>query len=254
MIEQIFATKKFMTQAWDVNGKRLAITKCLIEDHIVIGKKKVKVKFADCFSSSSSKDCLIWEIGYGQKKLKNMSKPLRAILEKLGLKNGVKKIQGMRDYDCQNQLISGSIINVFDFINLGDKVNVTGITKGRGFAGVVKRHGFSGGPRTHGQSDRLRAPGSIGGTISRVWKGQKMAGRYGNDNIAVKNLTVVYVNKDKREIWLSGPVPGHFNSIVTISKTNKKVEVKLNYVASGIELANNVVDKKVNSEKKDIKK
>ncbi len=101
-----------------------------------------------------------------------------------------------------------------------DIVTVTGTSKGRGFAGVMKRHNFGGGPATHGQSDRARAPGSIGGTtdISRVLKGKKMAGRYGNKKVTLKNKLIVKVEGNK--VAVLGPVPGSIKNIVTILKVN----------------------------------
>jgi large subunit ribosomal protein L3 len=101
----------------------------------------------------------------------------------------------------------------------GEKVNVVGISKGKGFQGVVKRHGFSGvGEASHGQHDRQRAPGSIGGSSypSRVFKGMRMAGRMGGDQVKVKALRVVKVFADKNYILVTGSVPGHNGSIVLI--------------------------------------
>jgi large subunit ribosomal protein L3 len=248
MIEQIFATKKNMSQAWSADGKRLAITKCLVEDHVVINRKSVRVSRVDETGFKSGKECLIYDLGYGQKKIKNMAKPQRAILEKAKVEAGVRIIKGVRDYEESNLEI-GSLIDVFNLIEVGDQVHVSGKSKGRGFAGVMKRHGFSGGPKTHGQSDRERAPGSIAGPGSRVWKGQRMAGHYGDENVMVRNLTIVHIDKDKKEIWLSGPVPGHFNSFLFLRKINKKSDLKLNFKASGIEVKE--VEKPVEEKKEE---
>ena len=102
-------------------------------------------------------------------------------------------------------------------------VDITGISKGRGFQGGVKRHGFAGGPKTHGQSDRLRAPGSIGSsaTPGRVWKGMKMAGRMGNDQVTVMNLNVLKVDASRNLLVIKGSVPGSNNSIVLIRQAVK---------------------------------
>lgn len=96
------------------------------------------------------------------------------------------------------------------FFSAGDKVKVTGWTKGRGFTGVMKRWGFKGGPRTHGQSDRARAPGSIGlgTTPGRVFKGKKMAGRSGNRRQTISGLKVFEISEDSRFIAVTGPIPG----------------------------------------------
>ncbi len=102
-------------------------------------------------------------------------------------------------------------------IETGNKINVIGISKGKGFAGVVKRWGFKGGPKTHGQSDRWRAPGSIGSgtTPGRVYKGKKMGGRMGGDRKTVENLLLV--GKDDQYVYIKGAVPGSKESYVLIN-------------------------------------
>ncbi|MFQ6032630.1 MAG: 50S ribosomal protein L3 [Candidatus Zixiibacteriota bacterium] len=108
-------------------------------------------------------------------------------------------------------------VNIF---SVGDKVCVTGISKGLGFQGGVRRHKFHGGPKTHGQSDRLRAPGSIGGSSfpSRVFKGQRMAGRMGGNKVTVRNLLIAGIESDKNLLLVKGAVPGKRNSYLTIKK------------------------------------
>ena len=105
----------------------------------------------------------------------------------------------------------------------GDHVDITGISKGKGFAGVVKRHHFAGGPKTHGQSDRHRAPGSIGAGSSpgRVWKGFRMAGHMGNSTVTVRNLEVVETDPSRNLLLVKGAVPGAKNGLLLIKKTNK---------------------------------
>ena len=125
--------------------------------------------------------------------------------------------------DDVSQLEIGQQINV-DIFEPGELVDVIGTSKGRGFAGTVKRHGFHGGPRTHGQSDRLRAPGSIGGgtTPGRVFKGMKMSGHMGDRRITVKKLKVVQVDPERNLLLVKGGVPGGPNSLLTIRKTGRK--------------------------------
>ena len=105
----------------------------------------------------------------------------------------------------------------------GDRVDVSGKTKGRGFAGVVKRHGFAGGIKTHGQSDRWRAPGSIGSTsgVGRVFKGKKMPGRMGNQRLTAQNLQVVRIDADKNLLAIKGSVPGVKGGLVIIREASK---------------------------------
>jgi len=120
----------------------------------------------------------------------------------------------------KSDLRPGMEIKASDVFKTGDKIQVRGITKGRGFAGVVKRWGFAGGPRTHGQSDRERAPGSIGqGTDpGRVWKGKKMPGRMGGKAKTIKGLKVFKIDEEKNEIWITGLVPGGKRGLLKISK------------------------------------
>ena len=107
-----------------------------------------------------------------------------------------------------------------DLFAEGEKIDATGLSKGRGFAGVVKRHGFHGGPKTHGQSDRHRAPGSIGAGTSpgHVLKGHKMAGHMGNARVTVRKLEVVGTDKDRNLLLIKGAVPGARNSLIMIQK------------------------------------
>ena len=108
-----------------------------------------------------------------------------------------------------------------DHFEEGEYVDVSGLSKGKGFQGVVKRHGFAGvGQATHGQHNRLRAPGSIGAASypARVFKGMKMAGRMGNEKITIQNLKVLKVVSEKNLLVLKGSIPGHKNSIVVIRK------------------------------------
>ena len=127
-------------------------------------------------------------------------------------------LREFRDFSASVSL--GETLTVEQF-NKGDKINISGTSKGRGFQGVVKRHGFSGvGMRTHGQSDRERAPGSIGGSSypSRVVKGIRMAGRMGGDRVTVRNMVVVDVFPEQNIILVKGSVPGAPNSYLELVK------------------------------------
>ena len=129
-----------------------------------------------------------------------------------------KFVKEFRDYQDTKKI--GDVISL-DIFTEGEKVEVVGTTKGRGFQGVVKRHGFSGvGEQSHGQHDRQRAPGSIGGSSypSRVFKGMRMAGRMGNDRVKIKGLKIIKIFPEKNYIVVSGSVPGSNGSIVLIQK------------------------------------
>ena len=238
MIDTIYATKKSMSQAWDVNGKRLAITKLVVEPNIVVGDKQAQVR-SDKKKVDGWTQTRILEVGYGNKKLARMSKPMRTRLEKLSLKNGVRQIAGVREQAGDEPIALGATINADKILQVGDIVQVQGTTKGRGFAGGMKRHGFRGGPKTHGQADRARAVGSVGNrtTPGRVWLGKRLPGHMGMTTKTVKGLVVAYFDSDSGEVWLTGPVPGTFGGVVAITTSGKKRKnFALNQEASGIEV------------------
>lgn len=115
-----------------------------------------------------------------------------------------------------NDAKEGDVIDVSIF-NIGDKLQISGISKGKGFQGVVKRHGFHGGPRTHGQKHSEREPGSIGGGLrTHVPKGMRMPGRMGSNRITYKNLKVVFVDKENNLMLIKGAVPGRRGSLIEI--------------------------------------
>ncbi|MEO8447812.1 MAG: 50S ribosomal protein L3 [bacterium] len=157
------------------------------------------------------------QLGFEEKKDKHTTKPLQGKFKKVKTPN-LRKLKEVRDFSL-GDLKEGDVIKV-DMFKEGDTVKVTGVSKGKGFQGVVKRHGFAGGVRTHGQSDRERAPGSIGGSSypSRVFKGQRMAGRMGGDTISVRNLKVIRVFNDSNLILIKGAVPGAISGLVEIYK------------------------------------
>lgn len=253
MLNTIFATKLGMTQAWSTEGKRLAVTKCRVTGNFVVGEQKVKAQEIT-HKSKLVKDCRIVEIGYGQKKLKNVNKPLRSRMEKSGFSAGVMNVRGLRRFDetaeTSAELVVGQTIKAEQVLTVGDIVSVQGITKGKGFAGVVKRYGFAGGPATHGQSDRERAVGSIGNrtTPGRVFKNKRMHGHMGTDTKTVSGLVVLHVDSASQEVWLSGPIPGSVSGLIQIQKIGSQKIVELDFsmldikptVASTIEVKEEV--------------
>ncbi len=138
--------------------------------------------------------------------------------------DGVPAVRHLREFRTKQAgtYEIGQELTVEQF-ELGDRVDVTGKTKGRGFAGVVKRHGFAGGIKTHGQSDRWRAPGSIGSTssVGRVFKGKRMPGRMGNQRLTAQNLQVVRIDSDKNLLAIKGSVPGVKGGLVIIREASK---------------------------------
>lgn len=156
------------------------------------------------------------QIGYGD--ARRLNKPSRGHLGKLPALRHLRELPA-RDV---SDLSVGQKLDVAIF-NSGDMLDITGTSKGKGFAGVVKRHHFRGGPKTHGQSDRLRAPGSMGATTTpgRVLKGQRMAGRMGNERVTVQNLQVVESDPERNLLLVRGAVPGARNGLLIIRKAIK---------------------------------
>jgi len=157
------------------------------------------------------------QIGFGKRKEKHTSKPLKGHFTKAGVdpRRFLAEFEKVTGFDYQaGQEFDASIFSV------GDIVDVSGTSKGHGFTGVMKRHGFKGGPATHGQREYDRSPGSIGQASdpSRVFKGMRMAGQYGNKRKTVQNLEIIQVNKENNQLLLKGAVPGANNGIVYIIK------------------------------------
>jgi len=157
------------------------------------------------------------QVAFGEKPERLVNKPLMGHFNKANVKPAY--YLGEFRVDDVSKYKVGDKIDVSIF-TVGDKVKVTGTSIGRGFQGVVKRHHFGGGSVTHGQSDRLRAPGSIGASSypSRVFKGQRMAGRMGGVKRTVRNLSVINVITDSNLLLVKGSVPGAKNSLVKIFK------------------------------------
>ena len=158
------------------------------------------------------------QLGFGDKKEKNISKPVLGQFKKKELTPS--RVLKEFKFPAGTEYKIGDEIKV-DFFQEGEKIKVRGRSKGKGFQGVMRRHGFGGvGGTTHGQSDRLRAPGSIGSSSypSRVFKGTRMAGRKGNENVTASNLRVVKILPEQNLILVKGAVPGSINSYVELIK------------------------------------
>ena len=157
------------------------------------------------------------QLGFGVRKEKRLTKPVLGQYKK----NNLTPAAVLKEFKFASaEYKIGDEIKV-DLFTEGEKIKVRGTSIGKGFQGVMKRHGFGGvGGTTHGQSDRLRAPGSIGASSypSRVFKGQRMAGRKGHDNVTVANLKVVKIVPEENLILVKGAVPGAVNSIVELIK------------------------------------
>src|SRR3990172_639798 len=214
MLNTILATKDKMGATF-VESTRVAVTWVKAGPCIVTQIKKPE-----------SDGYWAVQVGYGDKKTKNISNSLRGHFRKITNNSELITKNRMPRYLREIKLNSdpdvkvGDVITLTDVFKKGDVITVTGTSKGKGFAGVVKRWRFAGGPKTHGQSDRQRAPGSIGQgtTPGRVYKGKKMAGRMGQDTVTIKNLVVVDLKPEENLLAVSGPVPGISGGLLSLIK------------------------------------
>jgi large subunit ribosomal protein L3 len=203
----IIGKKVGMTSIFDANGKNIPVTVILAGPNYVT---QVRTKEVDGYDAV--------QLGFDDKKEKNTPKALKGHFEKAGV-SPKRKVIEFQDFEKDFKL--GDEVTVADVFAEGQFVDVSGISKGKGFQGVVKRHGFKGvGQATHGQHNRLRAPGSIGASSdpSRVFKGMRMAGQMGNENITVQNLQIMKVIPEKNLLIVKGSVPGHKNTYLIIKK------------------------------------
>lgn len=214
MINTILGSKGKMDQIF-VEGIRYPVT---------------RVKAGPCvvtFIKTTEKDGYqAVQLGFGEKRLKNTSKPVQGHLKNFIKDNKAPRYVREVEIDTEDQVKVGDKVKASDIFLAGDKIEVAGVSKGKGFAGAVKRWGFAGGPKTHGQSDRQRAPGSIGQgtTPGRVLKGKHMAGRMGNETTTVKNLKIMGVDPETNEILISGPIPGTIGSLIFVKRLNTREE------------------------------
>ncbi len=195
-----------MSQIFTESGKVVPVTLLEVGPCVVT---QVKTKQKDGYDAI--------QLGFGAVKEKHTTKPLAGHFKKVGVE--LKKIlaefvtiQGF-DYELGQQFT----VSIF---KPGDFVDVTGQSKGKGFAGVIKRHNFKRQPETHGQKNTLRHPGSIGQASdpARVFKGMRMGGHMGNEKVTVKNLEVFSVDSDNNQMMIKGAIPGASNGIVYIVK------------------------------------
>ena len=195
-----------MTSIFDENGKNIPCTVIEAGPCVVT---QVRTKAVDGYEA--------FQLGFDDKTEKHATKADLGHFKKAGT-SAKKKVVEFQEFETEYKL--GDLITV-DLFSEGEFVDVQGVSKGKGFQGVVKRHGFGGvGQATHGQHNRLRAPGSVGASSypSRVFKGMRMAGRMGGDNVTIQNLRVLKVVADKNLLLVKGCVPGHKNSYVIIQK------------------------------------
>ena len=203
MINALYGKKVGMTQVWTEDDRVVAVTVIQAEPNKVC---QVKTTETDGYEAV--------QLGFGAIKAKKVNKPMAGHFAK----QGVEPTRYLREVRVENasEYKPGDEQTVAAFADV-KKVDVTGVSKGKGFQGVIRRHGFGGGPGGHG-SHFHRAPGSIGmcATPSRVLKGMRMAGHMGCDTVTVKNLDIVRIDEDQNLILVKGAVPGGKNALVRV--------------------------------------
>jgi large subunit ribosomal protein L3 len=203
----ILGTKVGMTQIWK-GDKAVPVTVVLAGPCPVVQRKTVVIDGYEAV-----------QVGYMPKAEKRINRPELGHLKKSGV-SGVRYLREFRGFAPESDAIT------VDIFAEGEKIDVTGTSKGKGTQGVMKRWNFAGGPASHGSKKWHRRPGSIGQrkTPGRVYKGKRMAGRMGNERITVQNLEVVEIRPDENLILVKGAIPGHNGSLVVLRQAVKGVK------------------------------
>ena len=211
MSSGLIGKKVGMTSVFDDDGNNVACTVVEAGPNVVT---QVKTETPDGYSAV--------QLGFDNVKEKNVTQAMLGHFEKADCPPK-RMLSEFRDFDEEVDL--GDVVRVEDLFHEDERIDVVGVSKGKGFQGVVKRHGFSGvGMMTHGQSDRQRHPGSIGASAdpSRVFKGMRMAGRTGGDRTKIQNLRVVRILEDQNAILVHGSVPGPKSGYVELHKKTEE--------------------------------
>ncbi len=198
-MKAIIGKKIGMTQVFTNDGKMVAVTAIMATPNVIVGHRTIE---NDGYSAAI--------LGFGE--AKETTKPLAGQLKKAAIDQKVAVLKEVRGQELPD-IATAIDVSVF---SPGDKVDVTGVSKGKGFTGVIKRHNFSRGPETHG-SDHHRAPGSIGSAFpQRVIKGRRMPGHLGADRVTVKKLEIIEIHPDKNILLIKGAIPGAKGTVVEV--------------------------------------
>lgn len=209
--KSIVATKVGMTQIWDEDGRIVPVTVLRVQPCRVV---QIKTPERDGYSAL--------QVTFGQRDARKLTMPEAGHFAAADVAPGEQLVELRLDdvsgYEVGQELAA-------DVFAAGELVDVTGVSKGKGFAGTMKRHGFGGGPASHGAHRMHRRPGAIGAcaTPARVFKGKPMAGRMGNERVTTQNLTVVEADAERDLVLVRGSVPGPKKSTVLIKDAAKKV-------------------------------
>jgi len=208
----LLGTKLGMTQLWDENNRVVPVTVIAASTNVVT---QVRTPEVDGYNAV--------QIGYGEIEGRKVNKPSAGHFAKAGLTPRRHLVELRTSAAAEYTVCQELAVDTFA---AGEEIDVTGTSKGKGFAGVMKRHGFAGVSASHGAHRNHRKPGSIGAcaTPGRVFRGQRMAGRMGNDTVTTQNITVHAVDTDKGLILLKGAVPGPKGGLVVLRSAAKKTQ------------------------------
>jgi large subunit ribosomal protein L3 len=224
-LKGLIGKKIGMTQIFSEDGNRIPVTVVDVSENIVIQKKTtegadgynaIKVGFTP--SDRQEKNGMI--------RFRGSNKPETGVFQKAGIDTPYRYVREFRVNPTElDEFEVGVIIDPAAQFNSGDVIDVTGISKGRGFTGVIKRHGFAMARATHGTHEHFRHGGSIGQSAwpAKVWKGKKMPGQHGNKKVTVQNLKIVELIPDEGLLLVKGSIPGPNGSIITVRKSAKKL-------------------------------
>ncbi|WP_035235626.1 50S ribosomal protein L3 [Desulfobacter vibrioformis] len=209
MMNGLLGKKIGMTNVFASDGQLVPVTVLQVGPCVVT---QIKTEETDGYTAL--------QLGFDEKPVERLNKPIAGHLKKTSDK-GFRVLREFRE-ESVDDIEAGATIGA-DMFSIGDKVTVTGISKGRGFQGTIKRHGFSRGPESHGNRNH-RKPGSIGNSAwpAKVIKGKKLPGHTGVDKVTVKNLTIVDIKHDDNLILVKGAVPGFKTGVVEVRKADVK--------------------------------
>ncbi|RUQ23393.1 MULTISPECIES: 50S ribosomal protein L3 [Kocuria] len=203
-VKGLLGTKLGMTQVWDENGKFVPVTVVKADSNVVT---QLRGQESDGYNAV--------QIGYGAIDPRKVTKPMAGHFEKAGTTPRRHLVEIRTSDSAEYSLGQELSVEIFE---VGQRVDVVGKTKGKGFAGVMKRHGFKGVSASHGAHKNHRKPGSIGGASypARVFKGMRMAGRMGNNRHTTQNLTIQGVDTENNVLLIKGAIPGPKNGVVLV--------------------------------------
>lgn len=221
-------------------GKKIGMTQVFLENGTVVPVTRVQA--GPCVVTqvkTKEKDgATAVQIGFAKQKTFRVSQSVRGHLKGLDFEPGVT-VRYLREIATSDVGLNRGDRFTVTIFSPGEKVQVVGTAKGRGFQGVVRRHGFAGGPASHGHKDNLRMPGSIGaGGVQRVFKDMRMGGHMGDNRVTVKNLEIVSIKTDENELWIKGAVPGARNGLLVISTNNGSIEIEETKTTTAIDNTN----------------